>query len=524
MKLSRRTELADVITETLLLEEAGERSFARGAAYFESGAVTDLVVSGETINARVEGGQEYAVRLWPEDGELGYSCTCPVGEDGAFCKHAVAAGLAWIADRTEARGALQGRSGCALARQQETPPARRGEDDLTAIREWLGKAPREQLAELLLEQALGDPALRSRLDARAVRAAGRRSTDFKALREAVNKALAVGSYVDYHGMHKLVERASSAVELISGLIEDGHSQTAVELADYALRRGIAAYQHVDDSDGDYGELLGQIAELHLTACRLSPPEPAALGQQLFELTMLDDWDLLAFEDYVPLLGDIGLQAFRALAEREWTKIPTRKPGDDDAHDYVSGFKITSVMEALARQAGDVDALVAIMSRNLSYPYHFLQIAEVLAKAGRRDDALAWAERGHKTFPDRPDSRLTEFLAAEYGHRGRHDEAIALAWEQLQQRPALDSYQHLKQCCKRPGNWDEWRTKALAWIREKLHEKTQANPLSRRDDSREGGGRTKSGTGVERARVRDGFHRNMYPWLPNDRSLLVEIFL
>lgn len=119
MKRNIRQGLADLITDSLLQTEAGERAFARGAAYFESGAVTDLVVSDETINARVVGGDEYAVQLWNDGGELGYSCTCPVGDDGSFCKHGVAAGLAWIAGRKAA------------------PTARRHKDDLaTTANGW----------------------------------------------------------------------------------------------------------------------------------------------------------------------------------------------------------------------------------------------------------------------------------------------------------------------------------------------------------------------------------------------------
>jgi uncharacterized Zn finger protein len=93
---SKTSMLNDVIAEKNLRTEAGERAYARGAAYFECGAVADLVVSEETINARVIGGDEYAVQLWADAKQLGYSCTCPVGEDNVLCKHAVAAGLAWL--------------------------------------------------------------------------------------------------------------------------------------------------------------------------------------------------------------------------------------------------------------------------------------------------------------------------------------------------------------------------------------------------------------------------------------------
>lgn len=475
MKRSKPHGLNDLITEARLRTEAGDRAFARGAAYFESGAVTDLVVSDDTINARVEGGDEYAVQLWSDGGVLGHSCTCPVGNDGVFCKHGVAAGLAW------------------LANQQDAPPARRGEDDLAGTREWLAAAPREKLEALLLEQALDDSALRSRLDAQAARAAAKKDIDIKSLKQTAGKALAVSGFVDYYGMRRFIERARPAADLIAGLIENGHAEAARDVAQYALKRGIAAYQRTDDSGGGFGELLREIAALHLKACRAAPPDPAAFGKQFFELQMLDDWGFLGFEDYAPSLGEEGLRVFRALAEKEWKKVPARGPVESESRSSASYYRITSIMEALAREAKDIDALVAIKSRDLSLPYHYLEIAEILATAGRRDEALAWAERGQKTFPDRPDSRLVEFLADEYARRGRHDEALVLAWEQFTHRPALDAYQHLHKVATRAGAWDTWCAKALAWLREEFL------PSSRREPHR-------------------------WPWTPGGRSVLVEIFL
>lgn len=486
-------ELNDTITETRMCTVAGDRTFARGVAYFEAGAVTDLVVSDETINARVVGGTEYAVQLWNDDGELGYSCSCPVGEDGDFCKHGVAAGLAWLADRTEAESVLPGRSGRTESGQTASPPPRRRRDDLAGIREWLASAPRERLEELLLEQVLTDPALRSRLETQAARAAATRHIDISSLKETVGNAFSVRGFMDYHAMRRFIERARPAADLIAGLIEDGHPDVARELAQYALKRGIAAYGRTDDSGGGFGELLHEIAELHLKACRAAPPEPAAFGKAFFELQMLDDWGLVKFDDYGPLLGDAGLKAFRALAEKEWEKVPAIGPANSKARDATSYRRITSIMEGLARLAGDVDALVAIKSRDLTLPYHFLEIAQILAAADRRDEALICAERGHRTFPDRPDSRLVEFLTDEYARRGRHEEALTLTWKQFTHRPTLSAYQHLHKVAKRAETWDTWRAKALAWLRED----------------------------VEKSKKGD---RNRWWWTFGGHSLLVEIFL
>lgn len=100
--------LREVITEKTLRSLAGGRSYSRGEEYFESGLVGPLSEKNEVISAKVHGSHTYDSRLKIEaEGKgrfrLGHVCTCPVGRDGDFCKHAVALGLAWI-DKNEAVG------------------------------------------------------------------------------------------------------------------------------------------------------------------------------------------------------------------------------------------------------------------------------------------------------------------------------------------------------------------------------------------------------------------------------------
>src|SRR5918992_497778 len=114
--------LAELITSDNLVRLAGERAYRRGKAYFEQGAVVDLVDKGTAVVARVEGAETYRVSLSAESNVLRYKCTCPVGAEGTFCKHAVATGLAWLAAREG---------------QVEPTPQITTESDLEAIRRYL---------------------------------------------------------------------------------------------------------------------------------------------------------------------------------------------------------------------------------------------------------------------------------------------------------------------------------------------------------------------------------------------------
>ena len=85
-----------LIDRRTLRRMAGARPFERGEDYFAAGQVRALVRHEEAITAKVLGTREYRVKLWVANGDLEFSCTCPVGTDGAFCKHCVAVGLAWL--------------------------------------------------------------------------------------------------------------------------------------------------------------------------------------------------------------------------------------------------------------------------------------------------------------------------------------------------------------------------------------------------------------------------------------------
>src|SRR5215207_1789492 len=72
---------------------ADGRSFERGAAYLDAGRVKNPKLGDEEPTASVRGARQYRVRLWLENGAPAFSCNCPVGEEGLFCKHCVAIGL-----------------------------------------------------------------------------------------------------------------------------------------------------------------------------------------------------------------------------------------------------------------------------------------------------------------------------------------------------------------------------------------------------------------------------------------------
>jgi superfamily II DNA or RNA helicase len=77
------------------LDTVDERTRERGEDYFQRQCVREVRAKADHyVAAAVEGQRTYAVTLFYTRGRWTTKCSCPVGSD---CKHAYAAGLAWLA-------------------------------------------------------------------------------------------------------------------------------------------------------------------------------------------------------------------------------------------------------------------------------------------------------------------------------------------------------------------------------------------------------------------------------------------
>ena len=421
---------------------AGERYFERGVAYFREGAVELLHCDEREIAGSVLGTEPYGVRLWMKRGLLNWACTCPLGEQGEFCKHLVATGLTWLAQQSRNPGAY------------ESP-------ELRAIRAFLDQSDQRTLAQILQSRAMRDDGLMAELLLAAQRA-GASGSD--AARERIRKAFDVRGFVDYGAMRSVVARVAPVPELLRGVLKND-ARTAFDLSTDAINRGLKLLEHGDDSDGGLGGILGEIIDTHRRAAAGAGMPAGELAGNLFGLQLADGFGFFSLEDYRPALGKEGLAAYRKFAEAAWKKIPPRQPGARDSDDDGRRHQLAGIMTTLARMDNDTDALIDVMQRDLTQPYTYLKIAETLAKAKRHDEALKWAEAGRDAFKGQLNNPIDDFLVAEYHRRKRHDDAVALRWSCFESHPGLDGYQKLKSAADRAKNWKSWGEKALALLRQ-----------------------------------------------------------
>jgi uncharacterized Zn finger protein len=442
--------VSKAIDDAVVRRLAGDRTYLRGHDYYHHGHVASLENDTGAVHAIVRGAQDYTVSLSSDEGVLDFACDCPVGEEGTFCKHCVAAALAWL--NREAAPA------------KSKPRGKAKEVTLADAAKILREEDKDTLMRMMLDWAKDDDRLRERLLMYTARRSGLESGVSAAAR-VFERAVRVHDFVHYREASAWARGVDDAIDNIAQLLEDGQAAAVIELCESVLHRLVAAAGAIDDSDGHLSVLRDRLQDIHFRACQEARPDPVALASRLFDWEMHSELDVFygSAERYAKILGAKGLKEYRQLAEAEWEKVP-----DQTATDERSGwgrhYRITHIMESLAQASGDVEELVAVMSRDLSHAYSYLRIAEVYRDAHQHDRALQWAEKGLKAFPERTDGRLREFAADEYHRRRRHEDAMRLMWAEFAERPCLETYRTLERHAKKAGNWPAWRDRALAEIR------------------------------------------------------------
>jgi len=348
------------------------------------------------------------------------------------------------------------------------------------VKEWLERAPRELLVRLLWDQALSNDEFFERLSDHVTLAQS--SDGDSAIALMIRTTLTVDGFLDYYAMRPFVRVAQQVADLLASHLTGEGAAATLPLAHLAMKMGIEAYKNLDDSSGRFGEVLRLMAATHLKAATGAQPDPVAFAEDFFELSIIDEWRFFPFESYAPLLKEDGFNRYRQLVQEEWDGLSSLAPDQRPARG--SRFLITSMMEEVAHQSGDVDGLIEIKinSQSLSHVFGYLEIAQILHEADRNDESLAWAERGLAAFPERPDSRLIEFLAGEYARRGRNDDAIAVVWRLFNYRPNVESYGMLKTQAEAVGIWPEWREKAFSYVRKYRAGQQESKPSYHLEES------------------------------------------
>ena len=470
--MSTPAKLAEILTLAEVQAQADAGSFARGMAYFHDGAVSRLDADEGAVRASVRGTRRYRVELAVAgESEIAYVCNCPVGDEGIFCKHAVAVALAWLENTGE-----EVFHGEETAKEK---PRKKRKTYGELIREYVATLDRDALQELLLEAVELDRTLRDRL-LFAARTA--QASDLPSMRTAVHQITRISRPLSWMEAGEYGDSVMSLAETLRQRLVGPHAAQVVELTELAIAGAEKSLEQIDDSGGGVMPGILELASVHLDACQQTRPDPVRLAERLFRLQVEGKWDtfLNVLPAYAGPLGNSGLSRYRELISEAWEVLVPLAPGNECGQSFEPRrLNLAHAMQSLAELDGDIDALIRIRTKDLSSPYCFLQIAELCVKHGRRDEGLEWAERGLRESGKNVDSRLLDFCVEAYLRRGEFDRAATFAWRRFEMQPAASTLPALMKVATAIGQNDEIRERALKhlWA---LIKKEESSDKSKRD--------------------------------------------
>jgi uncharacterized Zn finger protein len=453
--MSESSNFAEVLTLAEVQSLADTKTFTRGKAYFHEGAVSRLEAHDGAVRATVHGTHRYRVELAVKDGSLAYGCNCPVGDAGAFCKHAVAVALAWLEN-----------SGAEVFHAEEAAPAKPRKKRQTyeeLMHEYVATLDPDTLRELLLDVAGRDRTLRDKLLFGA-RAAG--ASDLPGMKAAVRQATRIYGPLDWRQSGAYAAGLTSLADMLRQRLCGPHAAQVVELTELAIARAEQSLEQIDDSGGEVMPAILELAAVHLDACKSTGPDAVLLAQRLFRFQTEGRWDTFykVLPAYAEPLGQNGLRRYRELVNAAWDALPPLAPGEESRRSYDSPrMQLEHAMEALGELDGDVDALIRIRSKDLSSPYRFLLVAQLCVQHARPDEGLAWAERGIEACGKSVDRRLLDFCVEAYLRRSEFDKADAFAWRRFDMHPTAEAFSALMKVARATGRHDEIRARALTHL-------------------------------------------------------------
>jgi uncharacterized Zn finger protein len=420
----------------VLRDLAGPKVFARGQDYYCDGQVEILVVDAKRVLAQVSGTEDYRTELRGRGKKINGECSCPAFEDWGFCKHMVAVALA----------------ANALGKDAEAE----GAGTLGRIRNHLKAKGLDALVEMIVAMAERDASLFHKLDLASAAA----STDDKALEERLRKridsAVKRNDYIDYHEASDWAADVDEALGAVADLISSGRAALALKVVVRAIGEIGRAVGSIDDSDGHCGALLHRAQQIHLAAVREVRPDPVQLARDLFAQELEDDYDVFdrTVMLYADVLGEGGLSEYRRLATEAWDKLPSRT-GKSQARDELNDgeyHRLMQILDFFAERNGNVDARIALRTKDLSSPWSYVSLAEFCLAQGRADEALRRAEEGLWVFEDNhQDTRLLLLGAKLLCKAGRRGDAEVHLWRAFERAPSLELYKQVRKLAGKAGH-------------------------------------------------------------------------
>lgn len=482
---NEKLALAKLLSDAALKHASSTKIFERGETYARSGAVRVLGQQHDPvaeIHAEVDGTETYTIRVSVDANQLQGDCNCMHANEGWFCKHQIAVALVWRQRLTGEQPVID-----KAAQRKVQASAKRAQtikDRRQALHDFLRAQSVATLADKLIDIAERDRDTERELQLwQKTMQLDDRPEDIKSL---ITTTLSIGrDFLHYREVFTWVRRAAGILPVLQR-VRERDAQAALGLCLHALRRGWAALQQADDSNGEIGGLCEAIAREWLAALQRAGIQPAAFGETYLRMQLEDPFGSFARLTAEQAMGAVALNRYRTALAKQWREVKDqvlarkaeRAANNSNQQRSMLSWshrdELDSQLWTLERlhleqlqEMGDGEAALAVLREELTEPGHYSAVTQFLQAHNRHREALANAETACKQFPD--DGRLQQDLLGIYEHDGWIDEAYALRCKQFDARPDLAHYQAVLKS-------GEAAKKDVAKLREAMLERLAANEL------------------------------------------------
>jgi uncharacterized Zn finger protein len=472
-------------SEATIRGQATAESFRRGENYHQQGAVVSLVQRGTVLQAEVEGSQyePYRVRVaFDEGGITSADCSCPY-DWGGWCKHIVATLLACLDDPD-------------------------GIEVRPALDELLADLDREELQDMLLHLAAGDPYLADEIEGQIVLLRStpadsqaeeigaspvrRMPVDPQPIRRQVTRILhsldRMRPSEAYWQVGSVVDQVRQLLNQVQDFVEAGDGRNALLLLEAITDEYVEGWLYLDDSDGYAGGFFSDLGAVWTEACLVADLSPAEREQWAQKLTQWQDevsdygldgvfdaaqaaillgWDhpplqrvlqgeitrLGAWEDEAPWFADELAVARLKVLERQ-----------KRYQEYLYLAEAEGQMEPYITMLARLGRVEEAVDKGLQYlftPAEVLSLAKVLRQQGELAAALRVAEYGLTTDGYKGD--LATWLCDLADSMGEPECALEAAEVAFRATPSMVAYQRVQELAGQ--RWPELREDLLAHLRQ-----------------------------------------------------------
>lgn len=232
-----------------------EKILSRGLSYYKKGLVQQLdEVAPNTYEAVVEGTEDYTVQLTiNNDVVTEYVCDCPY-DQGPVCKH-VAAVLFKLLE--EPLQLIPEQNPTKSKSKIKTTTGKKRKTIAEQIDEMLAKASKEELADLLREEAANNKVFRNHLMMQLEQYNDNISKDFyaKQIKSILRSAKGRYGFVDWQSAEVIGRSIDQLLDASRQAVERKNYQNAIFVCFAVMEELVPALSEIDDSSGMLGDSI-----------------------------------------------------------------------------------------------------------------------------------------------------------------------------------------------------------------------------------------------------------------------------